>query len=284
MDLETAYDHDIGDQRSVLEKLRFDLQSMGLPISIFTTSESAEEFKPELINLKRSGNAICCHGFNHSLSENYRDLDELQTSVLIREATGKIENIIQDKLYSFRGPGFSTSSITQKVLIENGYKCDYSVCSQRIDFMNSTGGRIEWIFSPRKPYHPSSNNPYKKGNSPLWVVPLSSIGLPFISGLLYIFGLSFMKSYLRFLIYEAIKTGKPIVYLFHSYEFCRYTGQIAPTGKTLDRAPRKFIHRLYSTNHAKRYYSNLKLLKYMVSLNSSEFFTANNYAEHLECK
>lgn len=284
MDLETAFDHDITDQRNILKTLCGDFNSIGFPISIFTTSESAGLFSKEVIDLKKAGNEICCHGYDHSLSENYSTMNEKQTSNLIKYATTQIENIIQDKVYSFRGPGFSTSTTTQKILVENGYKCDYSVCSQRLDFMNPIGGNIRWIFSPRQPYHPSVDTPFSKGDSSLWVIPLSSIGLPFISGLLYLFGLAFMKIYFQLLKIEAIRTGKPVVYLFHSYEFCRYMGHMK-TGRTIiskTRANKKMLHRLYYQDHYERYINNLKLLEYILSFKDVQPFTANKYTEYLE--
>jgi hypothetical protein len=43
-------------------------------------------------------------------------------------------------------------------------------------------------------------------------------GVPFLSGILYLAGVSFMQALFRALLAEARRTGRPIVYLFHSYE------------------------------------------------------------------
>ena len=52
MDLEVAYDHDINQQRTILEKLCCDFKLLNLPTSIFTTSESADLFSDNILMLK----------------------------------------------------------------------------------------------------------------------------------------------------------------------------------------------------------------------------------------
>lgn len=281
MDLEIAYDHNMNDQRIVLNKLNKDLSKNRIPITIFTTSEAATEFQVEVTDLKYSGNEIACHGYNHCTGENYRKMQEKHVSKCIIDSTINIENIIQDKLNSFRGPGFSTSAFTQNILINNGYKSDFSICSQRIDFFNSAGGNIKWLCSPRKPYHPAKNDPYKKGSLPLWVIPLSSIGLPFISGLLYLFGLNFMKYYFLLLLKESYRTMKPIVYLFHSYEFSQFTGNNNFVNDS-ERVSQKWFHKYYGSDINKKYNNNLKLIEYIFSFNETKPFTSLMYTEYLD--
>ncbi len=283
MDLEIAYDHVLSEQKDVLKKLKDDLMRLNLPVTVFSTSNAADEFKDELIELNRKGNEISCHGYNHSIKENYHKLPKQEVYTLIKESTLNLENILQNKITSFRGPGFSTSADTQTALMLNGYKCDYSVCSRRIDFMNTAGGNINWLYSPNKPYHPAEGNPYIKGTLPLWVVPLSSIGLPFVSGLLYLFGLNFMKFYFKQLFKESIRTNKPIVYLFHSYEFTSYTGcpNIINEDSGL-RAKQKWFHKYYGFDSKIKYENNLKLLDYILSFRETKPFTSIKYAEYLE--
>ena len=57
------------------------------------------------------------------------------------------------------------------------------------------------------------------GNLPILEIPVSAIAVPFISSALYVLGVGFMKMVFRALYLEARRTGKPIVYLFHPYEF-----------------------------------------------------------------
>jgi Polysaccharide deacetylase len=280
MDLEVAYDHDIDEQQDILAKIQEDLLKLQLPITVFTTSEAARIFRDGLKSLKDCGNEIGCHGWNHDTSENYRMMTSDYISRNITSSTSFIEDIVKYRPVSFRGPGMSTSTETQRILLENGYTSDYSVCSQRIDFFNSIGWNAKWLSSPRLPYHPSEKSPYTRGNLPIWVIPLSCIGLPFISGILYLFGTEFMKFFARMLIRESMTTGKPIVYLFHSYEFCSYTRHRKET-EVQKRAGKKTLHRLYAQDIRKRYNDNLDLLKYMSSIDSICPFTAKSYEQYL---
>jgi hypothetical protein len=284
MDLEVAYDYNLNEQKIILGKLCNDFKKIGFPMTIFSTSEAVDKF-PEQIKIMHSLNhEIGCHGLNHNKDENYKKMPEVKICNNIITSGIKIQNLISKKPVCFRGPGMSTSRETQKVLIENGYMADFSVCSQRLDFFNSKGGDIRWLFSPRLPYNPSSKSPFKKGNLPLWVIPLSSVGLPFISGILYLFGLRFMKLFFKLLLKEAIKTNKPIVYLFHSYEFTRYIDSVNDTGREDDgnKHKKKLIHKLYLQNPASRYKLNFVLIKYMLAHNGLKPMTANEYCKRLE--
>lgn len=155
----------------------------------------------------------------------------------------------------------STSSITQEVLAESGYKADFSVCSQRIDFFYSKGGDIRWLTAPRNTYRASRNNPYRRGGSGIIVVPLSCMLLPFNSGIMYLLGLEFMKSFFDSLMRESVQSGKPIVYQFHSYEFSGFTG--ANTSKI------PLLQKKYLDDRDERYRMNLGLIKYMLSYGKS---------------
>jgi hypothetical protein len=233
--------------------------------------------------LKDSNNEICCHGYNHCEEENYRKMTEAKIADNILSATKNIEMKINEKPVCFRGPGMTTSLTTQKILAENGYISDFSICPQRLDFFNSKGGDIRWLFSPRLPYHPSFKSPYSKGDMPILVIPLSCIGIPFISGSLYFFGLSFMKLLFSLLYKESVITCKPIVYLFHSYEFCTYYGHKTSNDGTNKnhRSKRKSIHRFYEKDPVKRYDMNISLLKYILTFDFIRQFTGKEYCEYL---
>jgi hypothetical protein len=279
MDLEVAFDHNLEEQKDILLKLANDMKAIQLPLTVFTTSEAADRFSEEIKILKETGNEIGCHGLNHRSEENYKKLNRQNIEDYILSATLNIERKLREKPVSFRGPGMTTSAKTQEVLINNGYETDFSVCPQRIDLFNSTGGTLRWITSPRTPYNPGKN-PFVKGKLPIWVIPLSCIGLPFISGTLYLLGLNFMKLFFRVLLKEAVKFNKPIVYLFHSYEFSSYINK----GKKpqLQTNRRKLIHRFYLKDHFKRYEMNLSLLKFMLSFDSVLPVTGKNYASFLK--
>lgn len=279
MDLEIAKDHNMEEQKTILEIISSDLNKLNLPLSIFLTSDSLDLFKEHIHKLNSPINEFGIHGLDHGINENYKELDEEEISSNIDYAYYNICNSLYRSPESFRGPFMSTSSDTQKILTKKGIKSDFSVCSQRMDFMNSKGGDLRWLFSPRLPYHPSDKSPYRTGDSSLWVVPLSCIGIPFISSVLYIFGLRFMKYFFRILMKESMITKKPIVYLFHSYEF---TGDVHLKKTELNDTDRSFLHKLYISDIKKRYEMNFSLIKYMLSFSSVCSMNSSQYINYLE--
>lgn len=270
MDLETAADHVISDQGKILLQILNDLQKLKLKLTIFSTAQSIIKFKDVLKNYIEDGHSIALHGYNHELSDNYK----IKTYIEAFEDIRKCKNIIKKYLnylpISFRGPFFSTSSQTQKAMERNNILFDFSVCSQRFDFLLSKGGDINWIISPRSIYHPSTNSPFRVGNRSLINIPLSSFILPFMSGTLYLFGLKFMKLFFRLLLFESLQTGKPIVYLFHSYEFTPLVN------KRKIRNLSDIIHSIYLKDVKKRYKLNLELLKYILKFSCIDILTDNN--------
>lgn len=276
MDLEFAPDHDKAEQEDILGRINEDLSRIGAPLTIFTTCGAMEMYKKILLDFAGSGNEIGCHGIKHDKKENYRNLSYDEISYNIKMFGQRYEELFGMKPRCFRGPFMSTSSETQKVLVENGYFADYSVCQRRLDFFISSGGDIRWLKNHRIPYKPDEFNPFKKGNMPLWVVPLSGFGIPFISGTMYLIGLNKMRRFFNLLYDKCLQTEGPVVYLFHSYEFARYTG-IASNGKRA-----KPIHqRIYIKDVNKRYDINIDLIKFMLSFDSIEPCKAGKFVNTL---
>lgn len=260
-DLEIAYDHDVEGQSSVLRRLLGDFESMKVPCVFFSTLDALRLFKKELSDADNDMIEIGCHGVKHSSDENYKILNKSAVAGNISLFDGFVSSEFSKKPVCFRGPFMSTSSITHEVLAESGYRADFSVCSQRIDFFYSRGGDIRWLTAPRNTYRASGNNPYRKGGSGIIVVPLSCVLLPFNSGMLYLLGIEFMKSFFDFLVRESVQNGKPVVYQFHSYEFSRFTGT------NTHKLP--LLQKFYLGGREDRYRMNLELIKYMLSYGKS---------------
>ncbi|MCU0371862.1 MAG: polysaccharide deacetylase family protein [Ignavibacteria bacterium] len=283
MDLEIAHDHNIFDQKYILAKLKTDFYSGKIPLTIFSTLEALEFFNEELRDFSKEGYELGCHGINHNISENYKIMSATDILQNIKVFNDRYSLLFNKYPGCFRGPFMSTSSSLQKVLIEFGYKADFSVCSQRFDFFISKGGDIRWLTAPRLPYRPDMHNPYKKGTMPLWVIPLSSALFPFISGTMYILGINFMKTFFRVLLSESIRTSKPIVYMFHSYEFAEYKGNLMTDNKKSkvrkDSLP---IHqKLYIKDKFKRYNINYEFIKYMLSFDFVKPLTGSQFLDYL---
>lgn len=267
VDVEIALDHHLDEQEQVLDRLRRDLPEV--PVTWFCTAVAAEKFSAPLQRLVQAGHEIACHGLDHSPEDDYRQMTYAQANQRIGEATDRIFNAIGHRPRSFRGPRMTTSSPTQSALITQGYQADFSVCAQRMDLLTCGGAQLSWLLTPRKPYHPAQNNPFHQGDMPIWVVNLSSLGVPFLSGTLFLAGLRLMKAFFRVLLAEARSTGRPIVYLFHSYEF---THLIHPGFQPLHQ-------RAYERDRVRRYQMNLALLNYMCSFNDVYPMTANLFLE-----
>jgi len=258
MDLELAPDHDLAAQRSILDELREVLERTGLRLTIFATATAAEAFSSELHRFQLSGHEIGCHGLTHARDEDFKRMSPNRIESCIREATARITDVLSTKPLCFRGPRMTTSAATQRCLIEFGYWADFSVCPQRIDIFTCRGGDIGWLRAPRVPYRPSTHSAFRRGNLPLWVIPCSSIGLPFISGTGYLFGEAVLRMLFRILLLEARRRGNGIVYLFHSYEFTPFLGR----GSSFEQPVH---HSLYIKSHHRRFSLHKQMFERMFS-------------------
>ena len=274
MDLELAPDHHLEEQRRALDLLRRDLSLLKLPLTIFATARAVEAFPIETRRLSESGHEVGCHGLSHDDAENFQRMPESEVRGVLRGATSILQKTIGTSPRAFRGPRMCTSVVTQRVLVEEGYKSDFSVCPQRLDAFTCQGANLGWLAAPRNAYRPSATSPYRRGGLPIVVVPLSGCGLPFVSGLVYLLGLSCAKLCFRILLAEARRTGAPIVYLFHSYEFARFLG---PCGD--NRPPHQ---RWYTAHPGKRYALNHALFRFMLTHDDVTPTTASAFVNAFE--
>ena len=279
-DIETAWDHDLCQQDQILCRLGSDLTSLGIPTTLFPTAESAERFSAPLKRMNKQGHELGCHGIDHRHDEDYSKFSFAESVSMIGRSIEIIEKAIDSRPVSFRAPRMSSSPELQDALEKHGFIMDFSMSPQRFDFFNSSGAPFSSLFAPRYPYHPSRRSPFRKGDRKLLVVPLSCIGIPFLSGSLFLFGLAAMKILFRTLLIEAKRQRSPIVYLFHSYEFANYTG--AHTGNNGPFPPvyaekRKALHRLYVRDRKRRYEETLDLFRYILSFRSVRPMTAHDY-------
>jgi len=267
VDVEIAPDHHLDEQGQVLDRLRTDLRD--LPTTWFCTAVAAEQFSAPLQRLVQAGHEIGCHGLDHSPADDYRHMTLARANSVISEATRRIAAAVGQKPRCFRGPRMTTSRYTQSALVTQGYQADFSVCAQRMDLVACGGADMLWLFAPRGAYHPAQESPFRQGEVPIWVVNLSSLGVPFLSGILYLAGVSFMQALFRALLAESRRTGRPIVYLFHSYEFAHL---IHPGQQPLHQ-------RAYISSRVRRYQMNLALLNYMCASPDVYPMTASMFLE-----
>lgn len=187
--------------------------------TFFVTAEPADLYAAELLEMVDQGHEVGCHGLTHEDEEEYNRMPEAMQRQYIEKATDRLRALVGVPIRAFRSPRVKASAHTVRLLSEYGYWADSTVCSQRMDLISSNLINTKWLFSPRRPYHPRRDNPFRVGDVPLWEVPVSALILPFISSTHRVVGLQAMKAFFRVLYLESRLTGKPIVYLAHPTEF-----------------------------------------------------------------
>jgi peptidoglycan/xylan/chitin deacetylase (PgdA/CDA1 family) len=275
----------IEDKRVALGKTIHLIESLGIASTFLFVAEVARELKGEISQLIASGQEIGCHGLTHGNEEDYDRMPEAQQRTYLQRATQILQACAGSPVRSFRGPRVKTSHTTQGILEELGYSCDLSVCSQRLDVVSSNLINPGWVFAPRLPYHPRSNSAFRRGERKIWVVPLSSMVLPFISTTLNVFKLTFMKRFFDVLHRESSRNGKPIVYLVHPFELgpnpmaAKKAGSLLKTIRTHGLTLRT---RFYEKDEGKRYEMNRGLFAHMKSYPNTEFTTVAEYVTSLD--
>lgn len=281
-DIDPTPEAALKDKRSAIEMTMRMFEEYGVKGTFFFVAEVAKDYRSQIHDLMKQDHEIGCHGLSHDASEEYHRLPEDDQRKRLTTATKMIGDITGNGVQSFRGPRVKTSHITQKILEGLNYKADSSVCSQRLDFLSSNLINLNWLLAPRLPYRPSPDSAFRKGDRNLFVVPVSAIAFPFVSGSLYTFGLEFMKFFFRVLYYESRRTGKPIVYLLHPAEFAPKT---VKTAQHYSVRVEGFRFRrsawIFEQDTAKRYENHRALFAYMKSFNDSRFMTMKQYIETL---
>jgi peptidoglycan/xylan/chitin deacetylase (PgdA/CDA1 family) len=194
-------------------------KELGIGSTFFVTANANHATPSKLEMIQAAGNEIGCHGLTHENEEEFDQMPEAMQYSYLQQATTKLEKLSGGKVRVFRSPRVKISATTIKLLVELGYIADSSVCSQRLDVFSSNLINLGWLVAPRLPYRPRYDNVYRRGDSDLWEIPISAIGIPFISAFLGVLGLVPMKALFRLLYAESRQTGKPIVYLGHPIEF-----------------------------------------------------------------
>ena len=252
-------------------------------ITFFFVAREAEQVPGYPRILREAGHEIGCHGLTHGNEEEYDSMPLSMQEEYLEKATGLLGALGGCEILSFRGPRVKVSGPTLKILSRMGYLADSTVCSQRFDLISSNLVHPGWLRAPRLPYHPSADDAYGRGNLGILEVPVSALAVPFISSTLYVFGLRLMKLLFRALYSESRRTGKPIVYLFHPYEFADeiegakdYTGNLKVHGLRLRR-------HLYRGDSSSKLDWNLSLWRYIAGFEGVRFMTMSQYAEWQAC-
>lgn len=210
--------------RQDLEQVRSILLQLDLPCTFFFPSRSAIPLKDQVQALRADGHEIGCHGLTHDPSEQFSQLPGDQQREFLTQATDELTQTLGERPTSFRAPAFKLSGYTVRVLDELGFQADLSVNSQRLGIFGSDLYNLGPLRAPRRPYHPSWDDPYAKGEARLLEIPVSAWILPFVSNSERLLGIRFMRSFFHLLYKEASTTGKPIVFVFHPEDMNPHRG------------------------------------------------------------
>jgi hypothetical protein len=260
----------------------FDLcRDLNVRSTFFITANAEHVQAGDLDQMQILGHEIGCHGLTHTDEEEYQRMPAADVHAYIEQATSKLQSAVGAPITVFRSPRLKMGARALAALAACGYVADSSVCSQRADVISSNLINRGWLVAPRRPYHPDRANAFKRGDLPVWGVPISAAVILFTSAILGVLGLSFMKTWFRLLAAESRRTGKPIVYLGHPIEFTSAwskpfawaqltPGYIRTHGVLL----RKQLYRLDSVAWLQ---ATRDLFAYMASFSGAEFLPLGEY-------
>jgi peptidoglycan-N-acetylglucosamine deacetylase len=213
------------------------------------------EKKPEAVELvKEYEHEIGCHGYTHDINKAF-DVLTLEDQVNHLNRAKKIIEDVAGPIRAFKAPALRINEYTIKALEITGFSIDSSVASQRFDGPMSFGSKkkLKWLIAPRLPYHPSSNSPFKKGNSPVLEIPVSAALFPYIGTLMRVHPPLF-RIIEKILFTESKLTSKPLVFIFHPNE-CLDCQENSSGKNIIERRSKSYLGYLF----ADKLRQNLKL-------------------------
>lgn len=176
---------------------------------------------PEVVRLVQPyGHEIGSHGLTHDTNQAF-DILPLKTQVAhLKESKAILEDISGEEVISFRAPAARVNNNIVTALIESGFLIDSSISSQRLDMFLSFGSlkKLNWLTTPRKPYFCHQDNIFRSGDSPIFEIPISALGFPYIGTFMRISPT--LNRLTRTLLYMETKiTGRHFNFLTHPNEY-----------------------------------------------------------------
>lgn len=277
-DVDFSRHHRPEDKQAAFDAMLQAGRSIGGAMTFYFVAREAEQVAEQPRRLAEHGHEVGCHGLTHGNEEEYDKMPAAMQEQYLNEATGILRRLSGRNIVSFRGPRVKVSGTTLALLARLGYRTDSTVCSQRFDLVSSNLVQTGWLRAPRLPYHPDAADACRRGSLPILEVPLSALAVPFISSALYVLGPGFMKAFFRLLYLESRRTGKPIVYLFHPYEFAPEIPGARDYGRNMKVHGLRFRRHLYRGDTTSRLNWNLQLWRFMADFDGVRFMTMSEYA------
>jgi len=187
--------------------------------TFFVTGDIAEQFPqiPRLIT--DNGHELGSHSYSHedSCALDLLGLDDQKSQMI------KSKKILEDasgmEVVSFRAPALRVNNYTPQALYESGFKLDSSISPQRADMFFSFGAlkKVKRLWAKRKPGFVDKCDLNKRGDYPIYEIPISALILPYVGTMLRITptATNILKAVLCC---ESIHTGQPINFLIHPNE------------------------------------------------------------------
>jgi peptidoglycan/xylan/chitin deacetylase (PgdA/CDA1 family) len=192
------------------------LDERDIKAMFFIAGKFAEEYEDVIKDIHSKGHEVGCHGYSHGLDvdENFIELDIKEQKERIEKSSRILKGITGEDVKIFRAPYAKANHGTIRVLESLGYECDSSVTSMRFDFGMGVGNNMRAFFAPRRPYHPSSQNLYKEGDSKILEIPISAFVVPLTMSALRTFGAKTVRRILNM----SSHFFDPVVFYFHPWE------------------------------------------------------------------
>jgi peptidoglycan-N-acetylglucosamine deacetylase len=165
------------------------------------------------------GHEVASHGWIHESNQAFDVLSYDQQVDHLKRSKDLLENISQQEVISFRAPALRVNEHTPAALAATGFKTDSSVAPQRIDMFLSFGSKkkLKWLTAPRSPYYTRPDDLSKKGNGPIFEIPVSSFLLPYAGTVMRI-SPPIIRMVRTMLNLESKQTGRPLMFLIHPNE------------------------------------------------------------------
>jgi hypothetical protein len=177
----------------------------------FTILGEVAQWYPEIVKqIAQEGHEIACHGMHHQditlLSRQQFSEDLAQARHILEETSGK-------RVIGFRAPNLVITGWLPKVLIEQGFAYDSSICPA-----SAPAKFKEHSHAPRKPYLASRNSLSRRGKSDLVEIPVSVFPILRLPGGTSISTRILGWTWTRITLDSALRSG-PACYYMHPYEF-----------------------------------------------------------------
>jgi peptidoglycan-N-acetylglucosamine deacetylase len=174
---------------------------LGLPATLFVIGEDVGAPGGEALQASaRAGLELASHSHTHPYALARASEAELESE--LRRAEEALTSVAGRRPVGFRAPGYTLSARLLGALVRRGYRYDASVFPAApyylakatvLGLMGLLGRHSAAVldspavlWAPRRPYRPSLGAPYRRGDAPLWELPMAvtpALRLPFFGTL-----------------------------------------------------------------------------------------------------